>query len=158
CSLYLGRIPHTEGGERKSWPGLHEAIIDEDLWNRVQELMKKQDRQTRHRWSRPYLLKGKLRTGDDSAMSPSSVHRPEKAKGQKRLVRYYVSQKAIKYGYRECAIKTINAAHLDELVRAIVLSYLASESCDRLARQPADVRDHWIQELLDAVILTPSKV
>jgi site-specific DNA recombinase len=158
CPLYLGRIPHTEAGERKSCPGLHEAIIDEEVWNRVQELMKKQGRQTRHRWTRTYLLKGKLRTGDNFAMSPGSVHRPGKSKGQKHLVCYYVSQKAIKHGYRDCAIKAINTSHLDELVRAVVLGYLTSISFDRLACQPADVRDHWIREILEAVDLTPEKL
>ena len=48
---YLGKIPHTESGERRNLPGLHEALIDERLWGEVEELMEKQHRQTRHRWN-----------------------------------------------------------------------------------------------------------
>ncbi len=120
--------------------------------------MKKQDRGTCHRWMKPYLLKGLLRTGDDFAMSPGSVHRPGRGKAKKRLVRYYVSQRAIKHGYGDCGIKAINAAHLDDLVRALVLDYLASISFDRLALQSVEVRDHWIREILDSVVLSTEKL
>jgi len=44
--------------------------------------------------------------------------------------RSVVSQKAIKHGYKSCEIKTINAKHFDELVRAIVLNYLRDESIE----------------------------
>ena len=58
---------------------------------------------------------------------------PGKTKGQKRLVRYYVSQKAILLGYKNCDIKTINAGHLEELIRALMLDYLRQhESFDQL--------------------------
>jgi len=153
---YLGKIPHTEAGERRNLPGLHEALVEERLWGEVHELMEKKNRQTRHRWTQPYLLKGKLRTGDDFAMSPGSVHRQHKA-GGKRLVRYYVSQKAIQNGYRACAIKTMNARHMDDLIRALVLDYLASLSFE-LPQEPIEVRDHWIREVLDGVVLTPEKL
>ena len=93
--------------EEDYWPGLHEAIVDERVWDQVHELMERQNRQTRHRWTQPYLLKAKLRTGDDFAMSPGSVHRPGKAKDKKRLVHYSVSQKAIRHGYRDCAVKSL---------------------------------------------------
>jgi hypothetical protein len=154
---YLGKIPHTEAGERRNLPGLHEALVEERLWGKVHELMEKKNRQMRHRWTQPYLLKGKLRTGDDFAMSPGSVHRQHKA-GGKRLVRYYVSQKAIQNGYRACAIKTMNARHIDDLIRALVLDYLASLSFAELPRQPIEVQDHWIREVLDGVVLTPEKL
>jgi len=87
----------------------------------------------RHRWVLPYLLKGKLRTHTGHAMSPTSVHRPAKKNGvteantskdkpmnTKRLVPYYVSQLAIKEGYKNCEIKSLNAQRLDQLVRGLV--------------------------------------
>ena len=157
-AIYLGKIAHTEAGETRNWPALHEGIIEQRVWDQVHEVMDKQNRQIRHRWSQPYLLKGKLRTGDDFAMSPGSVHRPGKGKDKKRLVRYYVSQRAIQRGYRECAIKTINTSHLDDLVRALVLDYVASVSITRLADQPSEVRDHWIREILDKVVLTTERI
>lgn len=73
------------------------------------------DRETRHRWSHPDLLKGTLRTHEGFAMSPSTVQRPGSKKdpdGPKRRVRDYVSQKALRHGYKSCTIKNINAEHL----------------------------------------------
>jgi len=73
-------------------------------------------------------------------------------------VRYYVSLKAIKHGYQNCAVKTVNAKHMDDLVRALVVDYLASISLDRLAREPLEVRDHWIRAILDVVVLTTERL
>lgn len=156
--VYIGRNVHTTGGETNNWPGLHEAIITDEVWDRVQAVMKKLDRKSQHRWSEPYLLKGKLRTGDGFAMSPSSVHRRGKRKTQKRLVRYYVSQRAIQNGYRECPIKTVNASHLDDLVRALVLDHLDSLKIDELATQPREVRDHWVREIIDSIVLNVDRL
>jgi len=113
--------------------------------------MDKQQRATRHTWTHPFLLKGKLRTHDNFAMSPGSVQRPTKTGNRKRLVRYYVSQKAIKHGYKSCEIKTINAKHLDELVRAIVLNHLEQQGIDRVANQTNETRDHWIRRVIRTV-------
>ena len=156
--VYLGRITHREAGQTRSWQGLHDAIIEQETWDQVQELMSGKGTKSRYRWTLPYLLKGKLRTGDGFAMSPGSVHRPGKVKGQKRLVRYYVSQKAIKHGYGNCTVKTMNAGHLDELVRALALGYLASDSVAQLAQQQRAVRDHWIREIIDVVELSAEKL
>lgn len=98
--LYIGKITHKD----KVWAGKHDPIIDRPLWDKIHSVIQKQHRQTRHRYDHPYLLKGKLRTHEDFAMSPSTVHRPAPTPGpgittngqHKRLIRYYVSQKAIK--------------------------------------------------------------
>jgi len=159
---YLGRITYEEDGERKAWDGLHDAIIDEQLWTSVQARFKSSNRQNRHRWNQAYLLKGKLRTGDDFTMSPGSVHRPplkrDGKNGKKRLVRYYISQKALKYGYAKCSIKSVNTAHLDDLIRALLLDHLASLGFDRLEKETSESRDHWIRKILDGVVLSPKRI
>jgi len=142
-----GAIKHKDN----LWPGQHEPIIDQKIWDRVRSTMDKQQRATRHTWTHPFLLKGKLRTHDNFAMSPGSVQRPTKTGNRKRLVRYYVSQKAIKHGYKSCEIKTINAKHLDELVRAIVLNHLEQQGIDRVANQTNETRDHWIRRVIRTV-------
>jgi len=165
--LYIGKITHKE----KVWQGRHKPIIDKPLWDKVHSVIQKQHRQTRHRWDHPYLLKGKLRTHEDFAMSPSTVHRLAPAPGftsapgssggniqHKRLVRYYVSQKAIKQGYKNCDIKTINASHLDELVRALVLDHLQRESFDTFHSQNHQTRDHWLRTMIDRVRLAPDRL
>src|SRR5690606_2027211 len=76
----------------------------------------------------------------------------------KRLVRYYISQKAIKQGYTHCDIKTINASHLDELVRALVLDHLQRESFDILREQEQQIRDYWLRTMIDRVRLAPDRL
>jgi len=81
-------------------------------------------------------------------------------------VRYYVSQKAIKQGYKNCDIKTINASHLDELVRALVLDYLQRESFDTfrglrgrgIRGQEQQTRDHWLRAMIYRVRLAPDRL
>jgi site-specific DNA recombinase len=167
--LYIGKITHKD----KVWQGKHEPIIDKPLWGKIHSIIQKQHRQTRHRYDHPHLLKGKLRTHEDFAMSPSTVHRPRirptpgftptpgSSGGNiqhKRLVRYYVSQKAIKQGYKNCDIKTINASHLDELVRALMLDHQQHESFDTLRGQESQTRDHWLRTMIDRVRLAPDRL
>lgn len=156
--LYIGKITHTRGEHTEIYEGLHEAIIDQATWDTAQDLMTKQDRNSLHRWTHPHLLKGKLRTIDGFAMSPTSTHRPLTKKNetkQKRLVRYYISQKAIKHGFKNCPIKTINAEHLDELVGGLVLGYLDHRDLDL---QSTEVRDRWIRKVIHEVTLAPDSI
>lgn len=151
--LYIGKITHTRGDHTAIYDGLHDPIINQSTWNQAQKLMKKQDRKDLHRWTHPHLLKGKLRTSEGYAMSPTSTHRPLTKRGetkQKRLVRYYISQKAIKHGFKNCLVKTINASNLDELVQGIILSHL--DHCE-LVQQHTEVRNQWIRRIIDEVIL-----
>jgi len=156
--LYIGKIVHKD----KTWPGQHKPIINKPLWDRVQKTINKQERRTRHRWDHPHLLKGKLRTRDGFSMSPSVVHRPTSggggASGGKRLVRYYVSQKAMREGYKNCVIKTINANHLDDLVRALVLDHLDVESFGHLRHREPQIRDRWIREMIGRVVLATDQL
>jgi len=152
--LYIGKITHKD----KVWPGQHKPIIPKKLWNQVQQAINKRERQTRHRWDHTHLLKGKLRTHEDSTMSPGAVHRPSKVKGEKRLVRYYVSQKAMRQGYKHCPIKTINAGHIDNLVRALVLDHLDGQALKHLRNRDREARDFWIREIIDQIVLAPDQL
>ena len=130
-------------------PYLHNWSVD------AHRLIITQDRSNLHRWTHGHLLKGKLRTSDGFAMSPTSTHRPLTKRGetkQKRLVSYYISQKAIKHGFKACSIKTINAEHLDDLVRSVVLDHLDFES---LAHQPCEQRDQWLRRVVEGAVLSP---
>ena len=156
--LYIGKIMHNRNGKTDVYEGLHKPIIDQETWDAAQQIMKKQEKSELHRWTHPHLLKGKLRTSDGFAMSPSSTHRPltkQSGKKQKRLVRYYTSQKAIKHGFKSCPIKTINAGNLDDLIRGLVLPHLKHES---LLRQPNTVQDRWIRWIIEEVLLAPDSI
>ncbi|MEO0477256.1 MAG: recombinase family protein, partial [Planctomycetota bacterium] len=152
--LYIGKITHKD----KVWPGKHDPIIPRKLWDRVQQAIDKREQQTRHRWDHPHLLKGKLKTHEDTTMSPGAVHRPGKNKGEKHLVRYYVSQKAMREGYKHCPIKTINATHIDALARALVHDHLDDESLEHLRHRDREVRDFWVREIIERVVLAPDQM
>ncbi|MEM1424011.1 MAG: recombinase family protein, partial [Planctomycetota bacterium] len=158
--VYIGKITHTPkaGGPTEVYDGQHEPIVPMALWTKAQSLIGSQDRDTQHRWSHPHLLKGKLRTSTGEAMSPSSTQRPLTKRGetrQKRLVPYYVSQRAIAHGFDACPLKSVNAQHLDDLVRAVMLDHIA---IDALNTQPPEVRDHWIRETIGGVVLAPESM
>ncbi|MAO23369.1 MAG: resolvase [Phycisphaerae bacterium] len=156
--LYIGKITHSRNGKTDVYEGLHQPIIDQETWDAAHQIMKKQEKSELHRWTHPHLLKGKLRTSDGFAMSPSSTHRPLTKRSetkQKRLVRYYISQKAIKHGFKTCPVKSINAEHLDELVRGLVLRYINK---DDLVKQPQSVRDRWIRRVIESVTLDTDQV
>jgi site-specific DNA recombinase len=156
--VFIGKITLTRGEETEVYDGRHVPIVDRKAWDHAHRFIEKRDRASCHRWLHPHLLKGKLRTDDGHAMSPTSTHRPLTKKGdtkQKRLVRYYISQKAIKHGFKSCPIKSINAEHLDDLVRGVVLYHLNHET---LGDQTAETRDHWIRTAIDSVALATDRL
>lgn len=165
--LYAGQITHKRRVNGKKFvdvhPGKHEPIIKPATWDQVQASIATVERESRHRWTHTHLLKGKLRTCEDHAMSPGSVQRRVTKRcgtddngaerGGTRLVRYYISQKAIKYGYASCPIKTVNAGFIDDLVRGIVLDHLRSAHALDLRRHEPHERDHWVREVVGKVVL-----
>lgn len=84
CRTYTGEISH----HGKIHPGLHEAIIDRDLWDRVQALLEqnRQGRRTGKNAQQASLLAGLVREEAGEPLIP--VHA---TKGKVRY-RYYVSR------------------------------------------------------------------
>jgi len=152
--VYIGKIVHKDN----VWESLHDPIIDQELWDRVHNAIDTREHQIRHRWSHTHLLKRKLKTFEGSTMGPSSV--PQYMKdGEKFHVLYYTSQKAMKQGYKTYPIKTINAKHLDDLIRALVLDHLNQhELLGVIAGLEPQVRDHLIRAVLHCVHLAPDEL
>ena len=86
--VYLGEAVH----KGTAYPGEHEAIVRQSLWDRVHAVMAEGARAKagRSRAQTPALLKGIIFDAEGRAMSPSHTR-----KGQ-RLYRYYVSQSVIR--------------------------------------------------------------
>jgi DNA invertase Pin-like site-specific DNA recombinase len=86
--VYLEEAVH----KGTAYPGEHEAIIGQSLWDRVHAVMAEGARAKagRTRAQTPALLKGIIFDAEGRAMSPSHTR-----KGQ-RLYRYYVSQSVIR--------------------------------------------------------------
>jgi DNA invertase Pin-like site-specific DNA recombinase len=86
--VYLGEAVH----KGTAYPGEHEPIVSQSLWDRVHAVMAEGARAKagRSRAQTPALLKGIIFDAEGRAMSPSHTR-----KGQ-RLYRYYVSQSVIR--------------------------------------------------------------
>jgi site-specific DNA recombinase len=82
--LYLGEISHRD----QSYPGEHQAIIEKELWDRVQTQLRSenQGRRTGLRANSPSLLAGLLQDAEGNRLTPSHT-----AKNGKRY-RYYTSR------------------------------------------------------------------
>ena len=106
--LYLGEIVHKE----KSYPGKHEAIVDEALWDKVQAILAANTNGEHWKEIRqPSLLTGLVVDEQGESLTPS--HAVKKG----RRYRYYVSHHLITEGKRaERKGWRIPAADLEGLV------------------------------------------
>ncbi|AXI55101.1 recombinase family protein [Sulfitobacter sp. JL08] len=89
--VYLGKTRHKD----KLWPGKHAAIIDEDLWDRVQQKLQLGARRSRGRalgGVQQSLLTGKL--CDDTGDRLTPTHSTKSG----RRHRYYISNRLISGG------------------------------------------------------------
>jgi site-specific DNA recombinase len=106
--LYIGEAVH----KGVSYPGEHEAIVSQTLWDQAHAVLQESPRKRGGAMRRqtPALLKGLIFGPNGAAMSPTHTRR-----GQK-LYRYYVSQKVLKEGADACPIKRIAAAEIEAAV------------------------------------------
>lgn len=107
---YLGKVKYKDEVHK----GEHAAIVGEDVWQRVQALLKRNGRTggaaVRNQFGA--ILKGVLRCAAcDCAMTPSHTTR----KGTKRY-RYYVCTNAQKRGWGKCPTKSIPAPEIERFV------------------------------------------
>ena len=86
--LYLGEAVH----KGTSYPGEHQAIIDQPLWDQVHAILQESPRQraANTRAQTPALLKGLMFTSSGVAMTPTAT------KKGSRHYRYYTSMDAIR--------------------------------------------------------------
>jgi DNA invertase Pin-like site-specific DNA recombinase len=114
--IYAGRLRHKE----QIHEGQHAAIVDEDIWNRVQFLLADQT-QTRKPASRDVhsFLAGKLFDDRGHRMGPSHA-----AKGGRRW-RYYISRAVLKGRKQDAgSVARVPAAEIEKQVLAAVKSLL----------------------------------
>jgi DNA invertase Pin-like site-specific DNA recombinase len=136
--IYLGEI--TDKG--KSYPGLHERIIEQPLWDAVHAILgidkKVRGNKNFHRKSPPALLRGLVYAPSGNRMVPSYTTKTNS--GGKRY-RYYADLKYVRFGTSEDTFGSINAEQLEGVVVQQVLNALQS---------PASIQAVW-----DAVQATP---
>ncbi len=127
--IYRGEIVHKD----KSYPGEHKAIVDEDLWNRVQARLAENrvERQTGGRAKSPSLLAGLLHDDKGVPMTPSHA-----VKNGKRY-RYYVTR-ALTTRRREVVPdgRRIPAGDIEHIVASRIRAFLSSAAQIHEAIEP----------------------
>jgi DNA invertase Pin-like site-specific DNA recombinase len=107
--VYVGKVPHKD----KVYEGQHEAIVSQELFDKVQEL-KKQNRTGRlapSRFMEHALLKGFIYCDCcQSAMISTKSNKKNK------VYEYYTSVRAVKEGFKNCKVGSIPAGELDNFV------------------------------------------
>ena len=110
--VYLGEAVH----KGTPYPGEHAAIIDRATWDKVHAILSQNTviRANHSRAQTPALLKGLIFAPGGHAMTPSHTRKAGK------LYRYYVAIDAIHQGYGECAVSSVPATEVEEVVIAQV--------------------------------------
>ncbi len=109
--VYIG-IAAYKGNQ---YPGEHQAIIDQELWGTVQELLRAGDKHIKggiapRKTKAPSILRGLLFSPEGRAFTPGWT-----SKGSKQY-RYYINTDAIKLGKEACEVRRIPAGEIEGVV------------------------------------------
>jgi DNA invertase Pin-like site-specific DNA recombinase len=119
--IFIGKLPH----KGKLHDGKHAAIIELDLWEKVQALLRNNKRGTeRPSAKHPSLLAGRLETSDGQRLVPSHAVK------QGRRYRYYIEQRLM----QDEGVGTKGVRYAAEEVEKAVLVIL-----QRFLNSPADM-------------------
>ncbi len=121
--IYVGRIPHR--GE--TYPGQHEAIIDESVWEAVQTQLS--DNAVARRYGTnaksPSLLKGLVYDEAGDLLSPTHAVKSG------RRYRYYVSHRALEDADAHPDAWRLKAEHLEAVVVDLLCDFLSQRDLGR---------------------------
>lgn len=118
--VYIGRVPL----KKESFKGIHEPIIDIDLWNKVSARLKTVEVKPRseRRISSPALLSGLVRCGH-CGESLSYTWTGKNRNGQIRYG-YYSCRKDMRRGVSTCTVKSVPAQLIEPLVESEAITFL----------------------------------
>ena len=136
--IYAGDIAHRG----RSYPGLHQGIVDRDLWDAVQRMLdgKAPDRKSATNVRGASVLAGKVLDETGDRLAPTSC-----TKDGKRH-RYYVSSRLLKGGARDGSGWRLPARQLEEAV-AHGLAQLLSDPATMTGHFPT-LSPHEVQRLV----------
>jgi len=155
--VYLGEAVH----KGTSYPGEHDAIITQELWDRVHAILKEspRERRAKNRNSSEALLKGMIFTDTGAAMTPTYTRKGE------RLYHYYTSMDLIRNrdtasdaGPMRLSAVMVDGAVIAEMRRIIGAPEIAARVIEAQRREgaPMDERTivaalHRFNDLWDAL-------
>jgi site-specific DNA recombinase len=116
--VYLGLAVH----KGTCYPGEHQAIVDQSLWDAAHRVMaiSPRSRAKNTRAQTPALLRGLLFAPGGDAMSPTHTRRDGK------LYRYYASQSVLKRGAGACPVSRVAAGEIEAVVMEQVRALLTA--------------------------------
>jgi len=108
--IYAGKVNY--GGQ--IYEGEHEAIVDVETWDRVQQTLKGNSRSGGHEVRNKYgaILKGLLQC---ATCNVGMVHTYTR-KGNHKLYRYYVCVNAHQRGWEQCETRSVSAPAIEQAV------------------------------------------
>ena len=115
--VYAGKVSH----KGKLYKGKHEAIIEEDTWQKVQSLFQHQERPQTigKRMSTAPLLKGLLHCGDcNSAMVPVYTNK------RHTRYRYYICESVHNGKQTDCKVRRISAGEIEQMAMKQIINLL----------------------------------
>ncbi len=116
--VYIGKIRH----KKQVYDGLHPAIIDQTLWDKVQRKLKENLVSDKIQKRGKSLLQGKLYDHEGSLYSPSHTNK----KGKR--YRYYISQNLLQYrNHPQGVLSRLPADEIEDLVRKIVTDQFVNQ-------------------------------
>ncbi len=117
--VYIGEITH----KAESYPGQHDAIVERDLWDKVQAILanNRVERSTGSGAKDPSLLAGLMFDGDGNRMTPTHALK------NGRRYRYYISR-SLTTGPRKTSPAGIRipAREIEKLVSQRLMEFLTS--------------------------------
>lgn len=114
--LYLGVVKHHD----KVYPGEHKAIIDQETWDKTQELLTQHLQYKGRRRRRLSPMRGMIRCGCCNSLM---LERYTTKRGMR--YRYYVCEKDVKRINSICVLKRVPAAELESLILKEIGTMLA---------------------------------
>jgi site-specific DNA recombinase len=147
CRTYVGEAIHKD----KSWPGLHEAIVSKELFDKVQAKLAAQNPKADcNRHPSQGILQGLVFDADGRAYSPVCHVRS----GRKPYA-YYVSQRAMREGYDTVdGIRSIRVEDVDRMVLLHIQSLLPKGWDRRLFSEKRQA----LRQCLEKVIIRKDRI
>jgi len=140
--IYIGLISY----KGNDYEGEHEGIIDPDIFNKVQELLKqnRNNNKCKHIAKSPSLLAGKLYDDNGNRMSPSHSNK------NGRRYRYYVSQALLQFRKQDAGTSTkIPAGEIENFVIDEISRFVFDR--EKIQKYIADFDVDKQKDILDAM-------
>ena len=146
--VYLGEIHHKD----QWYPGKHQAIIDQQCWDKVHDILKQRCPKRTPVPSTPFLLQGLLFGDDQRALTTYSAV-SKNSSGAKRY-RYYISTRDAKEYTGASGLPRLPAGELETLVVRCLRDVLRSPSIMAKVAQATQCTDDPLDEAQVTVAMT----